>query len=180
MNKILKDSLVRKNRQMYKSALRAIERVMGSGFVGGKQFTAIRSMILTAGNEIERSISTEVDQYAIALKDGAAPAAISTSEYIISMVPNIKFGLDQRKQGVVPFLKLVAKDENEDLSLLREIFEAGIVSRENGYPLFEVRGIADCMKVKPVMDEIMKRLQSPQDYTDWAGSLYNLYSVGKE
>jgi len=176
MNKVLKDSLVRKNRQMYKTALRAIEKVMGPGFVGNKQFTAMRSMILTAGNEIERSIKTEVDQYVIVLKDGETPVAVSTSEYIISMVPQIKFGIDQRLGKIVPFLKLVSQDEEEDLSLLREIFETGIVSRQNGYPCFEVRGTVDCMQAKPVMDEIMKRLQNPPDYVEWVESLHALYA----
>jgi len=175
MNKVLKDSLVRKNRQMYKTALRAIERVMGPEFTRSDKFSAIRSTILTAGNEVERSISTEVDQYAIVLKDGETPAAVSASEYIISMVPQIKFGLEVQAGGSVPFLRLISKDVKEDLSLLREIFGAGIVSRQNGYPLFEVRGTTDCMKVKPVMDEIMKRLKNPSDYVEWVESLYALY-----
>lgn len=180
MNKVLKDSLVRKNRQMYKTALRAVERVLGNEFTKTPKFAAIRSMILTAGNEIERSILTEVDQYAIVLKDGEAPAAVSASEYIMSMVPKIKFGLENRSSGTVPFLRLISNNENEDLSLLREIFGAGLVSRHNGYPLFEVRGTVDCMKIKPVMDEIMKRLHNPRDYTEWVESLSVLYGSARK
>lgn len=175
MNKVIKDSLVRKNRQMYKGALRAIEKVMGTQFQRGDQFAAMRSMILTIGNEIERSITAEVDQYAIVLKDGDAPAAVSTSEYIISMVPQIRFGLEQGCEGNVPFVRLISRDADEDLSLLREILGAGIVLRHHGYPTYEARGIADCMKIKPVLDEVMKRLQSPPDYLEWVKSLFTLY-----
>ena len=177
MNKVLKDSLIRKNRQMYKSALRAIERVMGNEFIRSKEFAAIRNMILTAGNEIERSISTELEQYATVLKDGESPKAVSASEYILSLVPDIKFGIEQTEDTRTPFLRLVAKDEREDLSLLREIFDVGIVSRQNGYPRFEVRGIQDCMTVKPVMDEIMKRFHHPADYIEWTQSLFALYTA---
>jgi hypothetical protein len=175
MNKVLEDSLLRKNKQVYKSALNAVERVMGRDFTSSREFRAIRNMILTVGNEVERSIKTELDQYAIVVKDGPEPAAISASEYILSLVPELKFGIDVREHGEVPFIKLKARQENDNFDLVREILGRGIIARANNYQVFEVRGVSDCLEVLPILTQIMARFGHSQEFGGWVQKVYSLY-----
>lgn len=186
MSKVLKDSLIRKNRHMYKTALNAIERVMGKDFRFTEQFNAVRNLILNTGNEIERSISSELDQYAIVLKDGATPAKISAGEYVLSLLPNIEFSRIENEDHSVPTMKMTLsrydsethRHEEGNLSLLREILGCGIAAKDKKMnPVFEVVGVADCLKVIPVMTEVIRKAPPKyrQAYNQWVQGVYSDY-----
>lgn len=180
MSKVLKDSLVRKNRHMFKTALNAVERVMGQDFRETEKFNAIRNLILNAGNEIERSIKSELDQYAIVLKDGSPPAATTAGEYIRQVLPNIEFSRVDSVRGNVPRMKIKLCDKDGDLSLLREILNCGIVSCDRqGYPVFDAVGVADCLKLIPVMNEVLYNAPPKyrQIYNQWVQGVYSDYKV---
>jgi len=179
MSKILKESLIRKNRHMYTSALKAIERVMGDRFQEGEDFKKIRSMILTVGNEISRSIDTEIDQYAIVVKDGAAPRVTSASEFIKSLLPRVKFTSRQNTDGTrVPSMVIETKDDGLDLSLLREVLGCGMVVRKGSAKVFEVCGARDCSQIIPIFEQFMQKVPNPLSYRQWVNDVYEGYRNG--
>jgi len=179
MSKILRESLIRKNRHMYTSALKAVERVMGEEFQRSEKFRKIRSMILTVGNEIARSVETELDQYAIVVKDGAAPMVTSASEFIKSLLPQIKFESRQNMDGgFVPTMTIAVKDGDADLSLLIEVLGCGMVVKHGGKSVFEVCGVRDCSKIIPVLEQFMQRVPNPLSYRQWVQDVYDGYRDG--
>jgi len=178
MNKILKDSLIRKNKHVYTNALKAIENVMGEDFTNTNKFRKIRSIILTVGNEVSRSIDTELDQYACVMREGVAPVAICAGEYIKSLLPNIKFERKAFAGGEFqPTMTIVAKNADDDLSLLREILGCGIVFREKGLSVCQTCGVRDCMKVIPILNQFMFKLSSNGSYVKWVEDVQKSYRL---
>jgi hypothetical protein len=179
MNKILKDSLIRKNRHLYTNALRAVENIMPQEFQATEQFKKIRSVILTVGNEIGRSIETELDQYAIVMLDGDAPTQICASEYIKSLLPQVKFTTKVGTEGSLPIVTIVAREDADDLSLLREILECGAVSRVQGRSVCEVIGVRDCLRILPIFERFMNKLPNNNSYHKWVTAVLDGYRCGQ-